>query len=370
LERDTTHLTYELGRYLLGAGVLSEITAHYAPILKTETGELDVGAALTVENGPAAEGSGSQYDGAVNEELLAIIREAISSPGVFRQSAYVTDPLDGFVRQLQETVWDLKGVKDQESALSAIREQVMTQLEGGVDFFEVEMKQFESAEDFTVNVSLRHGYSVQKFPLVIHTCQYEAVITAPTCTEQGYTTYTCVCGDSYVGAPVDALGHTYSSDRDGTCDRCGEKRTVYSALRGSVKSSRDGAVVTLRGAAAYETAVSNGTFDFDAVEQGSYDLAVKQAGCLTYTVKGITVGEADVLLPEIELIAGDVNGDDMINIMDIGTFRENFGMAEEEITNAHTDVNGDDMVNIIDMGIFRRNFGMTAGKDCTAEYIP
>ena len=29
---------------------------------------------------------------------------------------------------------------------------------------------------------------------------YEAVVTGPTCTEQGYTTYTCsVCGDSYVG---------------------------------------------------------------------------------------------------------------------------------------------------------------------------
>ena len=49
-------------------------------------------------------------------------------------------------------------------------------------------------------------------------------------------------------------------------------------------------------------------------------------------------------------------------------FRENFGMAEGEITNIHTDVNGDDMVNIIDMGIFRRNFGKTAAKDCTVEY--
>jgi len=85
-------------------------------------------------------------------------------------------------------------------------------------------------------------------------------------------------------------------------------------------------------------------------------------------VKGITVGEGDVLLPEIELIAGDVNGDDRINIMDIGAFRENFGMAEEEITNVHTDVNNDGMVNIIDMGIFRRNFGKTAAKDCTVTF--
>ena len=41
-----------------------------------------------------------------------------------------------------------------------------------------------------------------------HTHEYEEVVTAPTCTEQGYTTYTCECGDSYVANYVDALGHT------------------------------------------------------------------------------------------------------------------------------------------------------------------
>lgn len=40
---------------------------------------------------------------------------------------------------------------------------------------------------------------------------YQADVTAPTCTEQGYTTYTCTrCEDSYVGDYTDALGHTPS----------------------------------------------------------------------------------------------------------------------------------------------------------------
>ena len=44
---------------------------------------------------------------------------------------------------------------------------------------------------------------------------YEAVVTAPTCTDAGFTTYTCsVCGDTYVGDEVDALGHTWT---DATC---------------------------------------------------------------------------------------------------------------------------------------------------------
>ena len=38
---------------------------------------------------------------------------------------------------------------------------------------------------------------------------YTPVVTKPTCTEQGYTTYTCTCGDSYVADYVDALGHEY-----------------------------------------------------------------------------------------------------------------------------------------------------------------
>jgi len=42
---------------------------------------------------------------------------------------------------------------------------------------------------------------------------YEADVVAPTCTEQGYTTYTCtVCADSYEGDHVEATGHDYEAD--------------------------------------------------------------------------------------------------------------------------------------------------------------
>ena len=41
---------------------------------------------------------------------------------------------------------------------------------------------------------------------------YEASVVSPTCTEQGYTVYTCTdCGDSYVADYVDATGHSYES---------------------------------------------------------------------------------------------------------------------------------------------------------------
>ena len=58
-----------------------------------------------------------------------------------------------------------------------------------------------------------------------HTHDYKATVTKPTCTERGYTTYTCsVCGDSYKGSYVDSLGHNY---KNGTCTRCGVKDPNY-----------------------------------------------------------------------------------------------------------------------------------------------
>ncbi|MBQ5712453.1 MAG: hypothetical protein IIV61_07575, partial [Oscillospiraceae bacterium] len=49
---------------------------------------------------------------------------------------------------------------------------------------------------------------------------YTPVVTAPTCTEDGYTTYTCTdCGDSYVTDQVPAVGHDFS---DGSCANCGQ----------------------------------------------------------------------------------------------------------------------------------------------------
>ena len=60
--------------------------------------------------------------------------------------------------------------------------------------------------------------------------KYEAVVTAPTCTTAGYTTYTCACGDTYTADEVAALGHTAGPDADcttaQTCSVCGTELTA------------------------------------------------------------------------------------------------------------------------------------------------
>ena len=71
-----------------------------------------------------------------------------------------------------------------------------------------------------------------------HEHSYTAVVTAPTCTEKGYTTHTCSCGHSYVDTYTDALGHawdggtvtkqptaTETGTKTFTCTRCSETKT-------------------------------------------------------------------------------------------------------------------------------------------------
>ena len=68
---------------------------------------------------------------------------------------------------------------------------------------------------------------------------YEAVVTEVTCTEGGFTTYTCErCSDSYVADEVKALGHNYEAVVSGgncsefglttyTCTNCNDSYIVY-----------------------------------------------------------------------------------------------------------------------------------------------
>ena len=56
-----------------------------------------------------------------------------------------------------------------------------------------------------------------------HEHHYNTEVTEPTCTEPGYTTYTCICSDSYKADEVNATGHTEVVDAavDATCTSTG-----------------------------------------------------------------------------------------------------------------------------------------------------
>lgn len=115
----------------------------------------------------------------------------------------------------------------------------------------------DAVEESTVNNTESIGYSdfselvgegVEKAE---H--NYESVITAPTCTEVGYTTYTCtVCGDSYTDDVVETTGHNFnhiiniepSCNQQGyrlsECLRCGAYEESQVASTGHKDKDEDG----------------------------------------------------------------------------------------------------------------------------------
>ncbi len=72
-------------------------------------------------------------------------------------------------------------------------------IETGSAVFKAQLK--ENPEIFIekiINVFKDHSYD-------------QIIVTEPTCTSYGYTTYTCKCGDSFVDDYVDATGHMYKA---------------------------------------------------------------------------------------------------------------------------------------------------------------
>ena len=101
-----------------------------------------------------------------------------------------------------------------------------------------------------------------------HVHSYTSIVTAPTCTEKGYTTHTCACGDSYVDSYTDALGHSYGTWKQTkaptctakgtetrTCTRCNASETRgVNALGHDLKHhAAKAATCTEKGWAAYDT---------------------------------------------------------------------------------------------------------------------
>ena len=93
----------------------------------------------------------------------------------------------------------------------------------------------ELGHDYLNGTCTRCGQKEGETP---HKHSYKDIVTAPTCTEKGYTTHTCACGDSYVDTYVDALGHAWDNGKvtkeptetetgvkTFTCTRCSEAKT-------------------------------------------------------------------------------------------------------------------------------------------------
>lgn len=147
------------------------------------------------------------------------------------------------------------------------------------------------------------------------------------------------------------------------------------SVRGAVKSYNPNNPVTVQlieqghHEVAYETTIDPTTgsgqkeqnFSFDAVAAGTYDLVVTKPGHLSYTVKGIVVGDgpldltkhSNAAISTITLLCGDIDGNGFINSTDLGIILkgQNYGKSTATAGDKAADLDGNGFINSTDLGI-------------------
>ena len=150
--------------------------------------------------------------------------------------------------------------------------------------------------------------------------------------------------------------------------------TADISVSGTIKSYNPGNATTIQlmqgSTEKYSTTIAETTgsgqveqnFSFDAVAPGTYDLVVTKPGHLTYTVKGVVVGDgpldltkhSNAAISTITLLCGDINGDSWINSTDLGVVLQGQNYGKQTTVagvNGKADLNGDGWVNSTDLGI-------------------
>ena len=145
------------------------------------------------------------------------------------------------------------------------------------------------------------------------------------------------------------------------------------SVSGTVKSYNPNNAVTIQlmqeGAEKYKTTIAadtgsgqkEQTFSFDAVAAGTYDLVVTKPGHLSYTVKGVVVGDgpldltkhSNAAISTITLLCGDIDGNGFINSTDLGIILkgQNYGKSTATAGDKAADLDGNGFINSTDLGI-------------------
>ena len=234
------------------------------------------------------------------------------------------------------------------------------------------------------------GYERQEVSEPVYHKYLVTQTVQPTCTEQGYTTYTCEnCHNSYQSDFVAALGHDFSLkdmsedairstgtiEKNGTyyytCSRCHQIdirgsyfEVITSAVCGKVDMSglyKPVSVTLFKGDEAVRSVIlqpgTKGDFKFYELEPAAYHLVLSGENTTFAEFESIdlTGGEKLNLTKsensEVRLIAvsnGDVNRDGVVDIADISCIlRADVYASDSEIE----DINNDNVVDIHDIAV-------------------
>jgi len=128
-------------------------------------------------------------------------------------------------------------------------------------------------------------------------------------------------------------------------------------LGGRTVGNWDGAEVTIDGTAFAATTDPNGDFQIVDVPAGIYTFRANADGYLEAVCENLAVVAPLTTLMPIELVAGDVNGDGVIDVIDAVAIGAAFG---DPASNPAADLNDDGAVNVLDLILMSVNFGAEA----------
>ena len=264
--------------------------------------------------------------------------------------------------------------------------------DGSKIFYLVFANAYYPKDNPTWTASVRKSYGGSIVWQAIDPCEkghsYDAVVTEPTCTEGGSTTFTCtLCGDTYVEY-TDPLGHSYDTvvtaptfDSQGyttyTCTGCGDSYVTdyvpalirYEILEGDnahwSDQERTDLVFRANGEIASFTAVRIDGVTIDpsryTVTEGSTIVTLKADYILRlpngeHTMEivfddGLAI--ATFTVEKDNLLLGDLNGDGEVDIFDanlvVAYYNGTATLNDDQLTAA--DVNGDGEVDIFDANL-------------------
>ncbi|MBQ7670984.1 MAG: hypothetical protein IJS45_09735 [Clostridia bacterium] len=194
---------------------------------------------------------------------------------------------------------------------------------------------------------------------------YVGVVTDPTCTEGGYTTYTCSkCGDNYVDDETDPLGHSFSDTEKYCLNGCGAVNPDYVPVGFEVVCDGEvfgefesGAEVTLptleliydSHGAAYRFFTWSG---YDVV-RGRFSRNNRTPNGRIYTM---TMPESEVTLTAVYSLVGDVNDDNRINSKDLSALKKviTSSVVLDDAGNDRADLDGNDRNNSSDISAMKK----------------
>jgi DNA-binding beta-propeller fold protein YncE len=140
-------------------------------------------------------------------------------------------------------------------------------------------------------------------------------------------------------------------------------------LEGRAEDNWGGAEGSVVGTEHKATTGDDGMFYIPGAEEGTFDIKADAAGYLPAICHDAPLVAPITLLLDnpAHLLAGDVNGDDVVNVEDATAIGADFGKSGAGLV---TDLNDDGLVDIFDLILMAANFGETTQEwDCQSSAV-